>query len=142
MHRIASGALVVYDAYNASPTSMAHALRAFAEIPADRHLAVLGSMAELGPDANAAHEATGAAALRAGIDSLYCGGDFAQAIAAGARRAGMNSSSVTTFGSNAEIADMLRRHLSSGDAVLLKGSRIQKMEEILAALEAEEANAS
>lgn len=142
MHRAPSGAAVVYDAYNASPTSVAHALRAFAELPAVRRIAVLGSMAELGADAEAAHEATGAAAARARIDILYCGGTFAQAIARGARRAGMAASAVSTFGSNGEIADVLRETLGAGDAVLLKGSRVQKMEEILAAVVAREVKAT
>jgi UDP-N-acetylmuramyl pentapeptide synthase len=49
---------------------------------------------------------------------------------------------VATFGSNPEIADVLRETLGRGDAVLLKGSRVQKMEEILAALVAQRANAT
>jgi UDP-N-acetylmuramoyl-tripeptide--D-alanyl-D-alanine ligase len=134
MHALPSRAVVIYDAYNASPTSMAHALRAFAEVPAARRIAVLGSMAELGADAPAQHEATGAAAARAGVDALYCGGSFAEALAAGARKAGMDARRVALFGSNADIASLLRERLGEGDAVLLKGSRVQKMEEILAAL--------
>lgn len=138
MHSLPSRALIIYDAYNASPTSMAHALRAFAEVPASRRIAVLGSMAELGPDASAQHEATGAAAARVGVDALYCGGSFAEALAAGARRAGMDSRAVALFANNADIAMLLRDRLGEGDAVLLKGSRVQKMEEILAALLANE----
>ncbi|HXW76152.1 MAG TPA: UDP-N-acetylmuramoyl-tripeptide--D-alanyl-D-alanine ligase, partial [Candidatus Eremiobacteraceae bacterium] len=84
-HRAASGAIVVYDAYNASPASMTQTLRAFSQIPAARRIAVLGSMAELGPDAGAQHEAIGVAAARAGLVLLYCGGPFATSLAAGAR---------------------------------------------------------
>jgi UDP-N-acetylmuramoyl-tripeptide--D-alanyl-D-alanine ligase len=142
MHRMPSGAVVIYDAYNASPTSVAHALRAFAELPAKRRIAILGSMAELGADAQAQHRSTGAAAARSGIDTLYCGGEFAQALASGALEAGMASSSVHTYAGNAAIAVLLRDTLADGDAVLLKGSRVQKMEEILGALVAQEAAAS
>lgn len=134
MHAMPCGAVIVYDAYNASPTSVAHALRAFAEVPAERRIAVLGSMAELGSEANAQHEAAGAAAARSGIDVLYCGGTFAAALAAGARKAGMTAAQVTTFANNSEVASGLRSRLGSGDSVLLKGSRVQRMEEILAAL--------
>ena len=134
LHALPSRAVIVYDAYNASPTSMAHALRAFAEVPANRRIAVLGSMAELGADAPAQHEATGAAAARSGVDALYCGGAFAQALADGARKAGMDSQRVAQFASNADIAALLRAALGEGDAVLLKGSRVAKMEEILDAL--------
>ena len=134
LHTLPSRAVVIYDAYNASPTSVAHALLAFAEVPASRRIAVLGSMAELGADAAAQHEATGAAAARAGIDQLYCGGVFGEALASGAKRAGMDARRVALFGDNAKIADELGRMLVEGDAVLLKGSRVQRMEEILAAL--------
>jgi len=39
--------------------------------------------------------------------------------------------SVIAFGNNDEATELLRRTLASGDCVLLKGSRVQKMEEIL-----------
>src|SRR5579872_5790144 len=93
-HRLPNGACVVYDAYNASPTSMQHALLAFVALPGARHIAVLGSMAELGPSSESQHEATGEAAARSGIDLLFCGGESAQALAAGARNAGMRSEAV------------------------------------------------
>lgn len=134
MHALSSGGLVVYDAYNASPTAVAHALRAFAEVPARRRIAVLGSMAELGADAQRKHQETGAVAARSALDMLFCGGEHAQALADGAIRAGMPQSSVATYASNDEIAARLRAELRDGDAVLLKGSRVQKMEQILAQL--------
>jgi UDP-N-acetylmuramoyl-tripeptide--D-alanyl-D-alanine ligase len=134
LHALPSGATCVYDAYNASPTSMAYALRAFAELPARRRVAVLGSMAELGAEAPAMHEATGAAAARISLDMLYCGGPFAGQLMEGARRAGMAATAVAGFESNEQIASSLRESLGAGDVVLLKGSRVQRMEEILRAL--------
>jgi UDP-N-acetylmuramoyl-tripeptide--D-alanyl-D-alanine ligase len=131
LHPLPSGATCVYDAYNASPSSMAYALRAFADLPARRRIAVLGSMAELGPDAPAMHEATGAAAARVALDMLYCGGAFAEQLMEGARRAGMAAAAVARFDSNEQIAHALRESLRGGDIVLLKGSRVQRMEEIL-----------
>ncbi|HLJ84708.1 MAG TPA: UDP-N-acetylmuramoyl-tripeptide--D-alanyl-D-alanine ligase [Candidatus Eremiobacteraceae bacterium] len=141
-HVLPSGATCVYDAYNANPTSVAQALRAFADVPARRRYAVLGSMAELGPEVEAMHRATGAAAARASLDALYCGGPYARALIEGAQTAGMPAASVHSFESNAEIADLLANTLRSGDAVLLKGSRVQRMEEILQALLAGEKRAS
>ncbi|HEV2908850.1 MAG TPA: UDP-N-acetylmuramoyl-tripeptide--D-alanyl-D-alanine ligase [Candidatus Eremiobacteraceae bacterium] len=142
LHSLPSGATAVYDAYNASPTSMRHAFGAFASLPAARRIAVLGSMAELGADAAAGHERTGADAASAGIDVLYCSGDHAQAIARGALDAGMAPTSVHTYVTNAEISKTLRDQLREGDAVLLKGSRVQRMEEILDALLAPVASAA
>jgi UDP-N-acetylmuramoyl-tripeptide--D-alanyl-D-alanine ligase len=142
MHALPSGATCVYDAYNANPTSVAHALLAFTDIPAGRRFAVLGSMAELGPEVEAMHRATGAAAARASLDALYCGGPYAHALIEGARKAGMPEAAVKQYESNSEIAAILSRTLRSGDAVLLKGSRVQRMEEILQALLAGERRAS
>lgn len=134
MHRTAAGATVVYDAYNASPTSVSNALRAFVEMPAARHIAVLGSMAELGAAAGTRHEEAGAEAARLGVDRLLAGGAFAQALARGAQREGMKASRIQTYANNAEAARLLAATLAPDDVVLLKGSRIEKMEEILALL--------
>ncbi len=49
------GARVLNDAYNANPTSMLAALDALADLPAERHTAVLGPMAELGDHAESEH---------------------------------------------------------------------------------------
>lgn len=131
LHQAPSGATIVYDAYNASPTSVEHAVRAFAQLPARRHVAVLGSMAELGPDTVQQHEATGAAVARCGIDVLYCGGAFAAALERGAHRGGMAPSAVQVYDNNDDVTQKLRLNLAAGDIVLLKGSRIEHMEEIL-----------
>jgi hypothetical protein len=134
LHALPQGATAIYDAYNASPTSMKHALHTFAALPGRRHIAVLGSMAELGSAARVGHEGTGAEAARAGVDELYCGGDHAQTLAQGALAAGLAPTAVHTYVTNAEIAQTLNERLREGDVVLLKGSRIQRMEEILDAL--------
>jgi UDP-N-acetylmuramyl pentapeptide synthase len=88
-------------------------------------------MAELGASAPGLHESIGMTAASIGIDELHCGGPFAAELAAGARAGGMPAAAVTTFASNEAIADLLRRTLRAGDYVLLKGSRVEKMEEIL-----------
>jgi len=133
-HRLSSGATLIYDAYNASPTSMRSALTAFMQIPAQRHIAVLGSMAELGSAADSHHEATGAEAARSGVDVLLCGGEFASALVRGARDAGLPQNRIQIFESNEQAAALLRELSRPTDCVLLKGSRAQHMEQILAAL--------
>ncbi len=142
IHDLDCGAKVVYDAYNASPTAVIHALRAFVALPATRRVAVLGSMAELGPHALEQHERTGTAAARCGIDLLFCGGEYREALAKAALRAGMSAAHIGIYDDNADITATLERTLRSGDAVLLKGSRIQRMEEILTALLASNVAAS
>lgn len=65
--RAAGGALVINDAYNASPTSTEAALRTLAAVPAARHLAVLGTMAELGERGDDEHRRIAAVAHELGI---------------------------------------------------------------------------
>lgn len=67
MTRTESGFTVINDAYNANPTSMAAALRALAQLDAPRRVAVLGTMAELGDDAAAAHRGVAELASSLGI---------------------------------------------------------------------------
>ena len=63
------GTLLLNDCYNANPMSMRAALVHLAERAGDRtRIAVLGEMAELGPDGPAYHVAIGEAATRAGVD--------------------------------------------------------------------------
>ncbi|MDQ3857647.1 MAG: UDP-N-acetylmuramoyl-tripeptide--D-alanyl-D-alanine ligase, partial [Actinomycetota bacterium] len=63
--------LLINDAYNANPLSMAAALEHLAERAGTRRrVAVLGDMAELGPGAAAYHREVGALAARAGLSAL------------------------------------------------------------------------
>ncbi|HKU66799.1 MAG TPA: UDP-N-acetylmuramoyl-tripeptide--D-alanyl-D-alanine ligase [Candidatus Baltobacteraceae bacterium] len=122
---------LIYDAYNANTSGMLAALDAFAAERAARRIAVLASMAELGSDAPAMHERVGAHAARSGVDMLLVGGDFAECIAQGALASGLPRERIVAFADNGRAVAWLREHTHAGDAVLLKGSRKYKMEEII-----------
>jgi UDP-N-acetylmuramoyl-tripeptide--D-alanyl-D-alanine ligase len=122
---------IIYDAYNANTSGMLAALDAFAAERASRKIAVLASMAELGSDAPAMHERVGAHAARSGVDMLLVGGDFAECIAQGALASGLPRERIVAFTDNGGAASWLREHAHPDDAVLLKGSRKYKMEEII-----------
>jgi UDP-N-acetylmuramoyl-tripeptide--D-alanyl-D-alanine ligase len=70
--RAASGAIVINDTYNANPTSMRAALESLAALPADRHVAILGAMAEL-DDPEDAHAEVAALAGQLGIELIAVG---------------------------------------------------------------------
>ena len=59
--------MLLNDCYNANPLSMRAALQALADVAAERRIAVLGTMAELGDHNEAEHAAAGALADRLGI---------------------------------------------------------------------------
>ena len=121
---------VIFDAYNASAGSMMAALDAFSEEKPRRAIAVLGSMAELGAESVALHERVGAHAA-ARVDVLLVAGDYAGALADGAIGAGFPRAGLVPVASNAEAASWLQANARQGDAVLLKGSRKYRLEEIL-----------
>lgn len=131
-----SGTRLIYDAYNANASGMVAALDAFCEEAGTRHIAVLGSMAELGEEAPALHEQVGAHAAARKVDVLLVGGEYARELSEGAARAGLSSERIVPFATNSQAAAWLRRHLREGDVVLLKGSRKYKLEEIVEELRA------
>jgi UDP-N-acetylmuramoyl-tripeptide--D-alanyl-D-alanine ligase len=127
------GPKIIYDAYNANASGMIAALDAFAQESAGRRIAVLASMAELGEESQALHERVGAHAARV-VDVLVVEGDFASELARGARDAGLQPSQIVEVRDNTEAAQWLRDHATARDAVLLKGSRKYRLEEIVEAL--------
>ena len=71
--RTPGGLRVLNDSYNASPESVAAALRALADVDAPRRVAVLGEMAELGEASADAHRRMGDLATSLGIDVIAVG---------------------------------------------------------------------
>jgi UDP-N-acetylmuramoyl-tripeptide--D-alanyl-D-alanine ligase len=127
------GKRLIFDAYNASLSGTLATLDAFAHEAATRRIAVLGSMAELGADAAQMHRRVGAAAAGAS-EIILAGGEFAAEIVRGATAAGVPAAQILTYAGNAAAVAWLQANARAGDAILLKGSRKYKMEEIAAAL--------
>jgi len=67
---------------------------------------------------------------------LLVAGDFAAALALGARRAGLEPAAIVAVETNSAAARWLREHARTGDVVLLKGSRKYQLEEIVEELRA------
>jgi UDP-N-acetylmuramoyl-tripeptide--D-alanyl-D-alanine ligase len=133
--RRADGVTVVNDAYNANPESMRAALAALAGLSGKRRIAVLGGMAELGPDAAAEHERLGRDTVAAGVDLVVAVGADAVGIAEGATVAGRRAGeeSVHVPDRSAALA-WLSEVLRPGDVVLVKASRSYGLELLAAAL--------
>ena len=133
LHERADGLVVVNDAYNANPASMAAALDALAAIGergGRRTIAVLGEMLELGPSSADDHVAVGEHAARLGTDVVVTVGAAAEAIAAGARRTpGWSGEAVSTAGRD-QAADWLRHNVGARDVVLVKASRGAALEHV------------
>jgi UDP-N-acetylmuramoyl-tripeptide--D-alanyl-D-alanine ligase len=131
--RAESGALILDDTYNASPESTLAALNLLDELQG-RKIAVLGDMLELGQYEREGHEKVGIRAAQV-ADVLVTLGLRAHLIAEAARKAGMKKTAVFEYEEASETVDWLKQHLTSDDAVLVKGSHGLRMDKIVAALE-------
>ena len=107
-----SGFLVINDAYNANPVSTKAALEALASLnKSGRKVVVLGLMAELGDDAREFHEEVAAYAHSLGLDLLTVGTDL--------------------YGQTPENdIDQSLAGLTTGDAVLVKGSLVAGLQSL------------
>jgi UDP-N-acetylmuramoyl-tripeptide--D-alanyl-D-alanine ligase len=121
------GGCVIDDSYNANPSSLQAGLAVLAQAPGERWL-VLGNMAELGPSARDAHRAAGEDARQAGVTRLFALGNLA-------------SDAAHVFGSGAEVfldcealVDRLKGSVVDGVTVLIKGSRVNRLERVVESL--------
>ncbi len=126
LHERSDGLLVVNDAYNANPASMAAAIDALVAIGTRggrRSVAVLGEMRELGDGAEEGHREVGRAAAAAGVDVVLVVGEPARGIAQGlAEAADWQGESIVTAGRTEALA-WLRENGAARDVVLVKASR-------------------
>ena len=128
LHERADGALIVNDAYNANPDSMAAALRTLASLrrPDGRLLAVLGDMLELGVEAPAAHREIGELAATLGVERLIAVGSHAADLVTGAGPGVAATVAPDRDAASAAAAIWLR----PADVVLVKASRGLALESV------------
>ena len=123
MVRTSRNTLIV-DAYNANPSSMKAALDNFEAVHADRKLALLGDMKELGDESAAEHLKVVARLLASGADAMLVGPEFRSAAAA-------CGADFPCFDSSDELAASLRENPVSAALILVKGSRSTGMEKVI-----------
>lgn len=122
-----NGARIIDDTYNANPASLAAGLQVLREFPGERVL-VLGDMAELGPMAADIHFRVGELANRIGVQRLLTIGELSR-IAVGAFGKGARH-----FENHVALIETLLDCLHAEMTVLVKGSRIMRMERIVSGI--------
>jgi len=121
-HELPGGGLLINDAWNANPVAMEAAIAHLRErADGRRTVAILGDMAELGPDAPRYHEEIGRAA-----------GTLALVIGVGELARGYDPDAWAPTA--AEAVAVARELVRPGDAVLVKGSRSVGLEIVAEAL--------
>ena len=118
--------LLLNDCYNANPVSMRAAVENLAAREVEgRRIAILGGMAELGPDGPGFHAEIGALVRERGIDTLLGVGDLARDYAPDLWSADPDAA-----------AELVGPLLAAGDVALVKGSRSVGLERFTDALRA------
>jgi UDP-N-acetylmuramoyl-tripeptide--D-alanyl-D-alanine ligase len=125
------GATLLVDCYNANPESTRAALETLAGWPAQRRIAVLGDMLELGAAAPQLHRETGAAVRDA---ELWVVGVHAADYETGATASGIP---VRRFATKPDLARALLPELGPGTVVLFKASRGAALEDVVDQIERE-----
>jgi len=139
----ADGLVVLNDAYNANPESMAAALDTLVhikEVSGRRTVAVLGVMRELGDDHEQQHHRVGRIAAQLGTDAVVVVGEEAAAIASGAASVTSGAPTVVSVPDREHALAWLREETGPHDVVLVKASRAAGLE-VLAEQLSEESRA-
>jgi len=123
--RAGGDATLIDDTYNANPDSVRAAIEVLASLRGPRWL-VLGDMGEVGDQGPAFHREVGAFAAARGIDALWTLGSASAHAAAAFGNA-------RHFDSMAALIAALPE-APAFNAVVVKGSRFMKMEQVVAAL--------
>ncbi|MBP8085651.1 MAG: UDP-N-acetylmuramoyl-tripeptide--D-alanyl-D-alanine ligase [Saprospiraceae bacterium] len=122
-----NGCLVVKDAYNANPSSMELAVRAFAAQYPDGFI-VLGDMKEVGPESSSAHRQMLELVAGMSFNHIYVVGNaFSEAY----ESLEINDSRILRFDDIHSLKAIWQWDKCNGKAMLLKGSRSMKLELLL-----------
>lgn len=131
----AGGVTVFNDAYNANPTATVAALETLTEIRrTGRRWAVLGTMAEIGEQADVEHRRVAERGAALGVDRLVAVGEHAPALTAGAAAGGLDEDAMVEVADADAALEHLLARLEPGDVVLVKASRVAGLERVAAGL--------
>jgi UDP-N-acetylmuramoyl-tripeptide--D-alanyl-D-alanine ligase len=129
-----NGITILNDSYNSNPAAVRAMLDVLTDTPAQRRIAVLGEMLELGNKTEPLHRDVGCYVAERGIDVLITIRGAARFMAEQAGKAGLSGSAAYFFETPEEAGHFLQSYARSGDAILFKGSRGVKVERAIEAL--------
>jgi UDP-N-acetylmuramoyl-tripeptide--D-alanyl-D-alanine ligase len=128
IHRLPGDILLLDETYNAGAEAMVAALQLLADQPGSRHIAVLGTMKELGVHSANLHRSIGETVARLKINALMILADPEEAVA---MAEGANTVPTQRFESHAQLADCLEKMIKAGDRILFKASRSVQMDRVV-----------
>lgn len=126
------GIRVIEDCYNANPDSFKAGLETLRSMVIHSLVIVSGDMLELGPASEKYHAIIGAMIARLGAKQVFAYGKYAPALIKGYVKAGGSAQQAAAYREKAKLAKDLKEFLKPGDTVYVKGSRGNKLEEVMA----------
>jgi len=135
-----NNSLIINDTFNSNPASAMSALETLKKLDAVRRLAVLGDMLELGEYCETGHREIGKFVVRS-ADLLFTYGEGGRIIFEQAKKSGMKENQVFHFDDVNDLIKLLKNTIKSTDAILVKGSRAMRMENIVKEIIAEQGKA-
>lgn len=127
-----SDIVIINDTYNSNPLSLHKAVLTLNSFPArGKKVLVCGDMLQLGSFSELLHREAGEFIASHGVDLLITIGSQARLLSEAALLNGMEEVNVNHFKSKSEAAAFLCKTIRADDAVLFKGSRATKMEELV-----------
>ena len=115
---------IILDAYNANPSSMEVAIQAFKQNPKENKAVILGDMFELGSESQKEHENILQLCLDLEIETVF-------AIGTNFTKTQIEHPSLSKFETLTDFIHYLELREFNFEAVLIKGSRSMKLEDII-----------
>ncbi|KAM3102066.1 UDP-N-acetylmuramoyl-tripeptide--D-alanyl-D-alanine ligase [Phormidesmis sp. 146-12] len=123
--------VILDETYNAGLESMLAALKLLAQTPGKRHIAILGTMKELGDRSLDFHQQVGAMVKHLQLDQLLILADEPEATAL---TIGASSLNAQKFVTHADIIEHLKQTIKTGDRLLFKASRAVGLDRVVEGL--------
>ena len=124
---------IIDDCYNANPVSMKASLEVLQD-GANRRVAILGDMGELGANERELHAGVGKFVATLNIDAIYCAGRLCEALAQAAIDGGFKGE-VKHFVTREALMDALPALVMDGDTILVKASHFMQFSAIVSMLQ-------
>ena len=135
--KLKNGATIINDSYNASFESMKASIEYLASTNANRKIAVLGDMFELGDFSEELHRKVGKEVADNNIDKLFTIGESAKYIMEEAIKNGISDKNVYYANTQEELIKMLKEELQNEDTILVKASNGMKLFDVVEKLKLE-----
>jgi UDP-N-acetylmuramoyl-tripeptide--D-alanyl-D-alanine ligase len=125
---------VLNDCYNANPASMKNALDILAQIDRTgrrRRVFICGDMAELGSQTDQLHAELGKHIIEAGVQLLLTVGELAKLTGMSIKAISGDNLQTKCYEDAVSISNNLHKYIKDYDIILIKGSRVAKLETVV-----------